>query len=579
MIDGMRKVHVMVNLNEKPFYLNKEQIEWVDKTLKSMTTEEKCGQLFCEVVWGEKPENADRIFEHMQPGGVMFRDLQAEAVHRLTNRCQSRSKIPLLVAANLERGGNGIAKEGTYFASPMACAATDDEQQAYHLGTVACREAAALGVNWTFEPILDINRNYMSSITNTRTFGDDPDRIIRMGKAYSKGAREAGCAVSIKHFPGDGIDYRDQHLLASVNSLSVDEWEESFGKVYRALIEEGAETLMAAHIKLPAYSKYLSPELEDADILPASLSRELLQDLLREKMNFNGLIVSDATQMVGFTASMDRKTAVPACIAAGVDMFLFTINQEEDMAYMLQGIKDGKITAQRLDDAVTRILALKAALKLPEKQKQGRYTPDFETAKTLLKCQKHQEWARECADKAVTLVKNTENLIPLSPAKQKRILFRVITLAQKEENDYDDNSRLFKKLMEEKGFELVDFQADILPGGLINEEKICAVKEKYDLILYFATCDVKSNQKDIRIGWSSFLGGDTPKFVKEMPTVFVSMSNPYHLADVPMISTYINAYSPCEFAVEAVVEKLTGHSVFKGISPVDAFCGLWDTRL
>jgi beta-N-acetylhexosaminidase len=569
----------MVNLKEKPFYLNEEQIEWVSTTLEKMTLEEKCGQLFCEVVWGEESKHADRIFEHMQPGGVMFRDLQAEAVHRLTNRCQSRSRVPLLVAANLERGGNGIAKEGTYFASPMACAATDDEQQAYHLGIVACKEAAALGVNWTFEPILDINRNYMSSITNTRTFGDNPERIIKMGKAYSKGAREAGCAVSIKHFPGDGIDYRDQHLLTSVNSLSVEEWENSFGKVYRALIEDGAETLMAAHIKLPAYSKYLNPELEDADILPASLSKELLQELLREKMNFNGVIVSDATQMVGFTAVMDRKEAVPACIAAGVDMFLFTINQEEDMGYMLQGIEDGRITAQRLDEAVTRILALKAALKLPEKKKVGRYTQDFAAAKALLRCQQHQEWARECADKAVTLVKNTENLIPLSPVRHKRILFRVITLAQKVENDYDDNSRIFRKMMEKKGFELIDFQTDSLPGGLINEAKLCEMREKYDLILYFVTCDVKSNQKDIRIGWSSFLGGDTPKFVKEIPTVFISMSNPYHLADVPMISTYINAYSPCEFAVEAVVEKLTGQSPFKGISPVDAFCGLWDTRL
>lgn len=134
-------------------------------------------------------------------------------------------------------------------------------------------------------------------------------------------------------------------------------------------------------------------------------------------------------------------------------------------------------------------------------------------------------------------------------------------------------------MMEKKGFELIDFQTDSLPGGLINEAKLCEMREKYDLILYFVTCDVKSNQKDIRIGWSSFLGGDTPKFVKEIPTVFISMSNPYHLADVPMISTYINAYSPCEFAVEAVVEKLTGQSPFKGISPVDAFCGLWDTRL
>lgn len=569
----------MINLKEKPFYLDEGQIDWVNHTLEEMTLEEKCGQLFCEVIWGEEINDVERIFQYVRPGAVMFRDLHAKAVHRLSNECQKRSRVPMLVAANLERGGNGIAKEGTYFASPMGCAATDMEEHAYHLGLVSCREGAALGVNWTFEPILDINRNYLSSITNTRTFGSDPDKIARMAKAYMKGANEAGCAVSIKHFPGDGIDYRDQHLVASVNPLSVEEWEDSFGKLYRELIEAGAETLMAAHIKLPSYSKRLNPLLEDGDIMPGSLSRELLQDLLRNKMNFNGLIVSDATQMTGFTSVMERRKAVPECIAAGVDMFLFTVHQEEDIHYMMEGIRQGVISRERLDEAVMRILALKASLHLPEKQGSDTFTPSFEEAENMLKHKQHEQWARECADQAVTLVKNTENLIPLSPDKQKRILFRVITLAQKADNDYDENSLLFKRMMEERGFELIDFQADSLPGGLINEQKVDSIKDRYDMMLYFATCDVKSNQKDIRIGWSSFLGGDTPKFVKEIPTVFISMSNPYHLADVPMISTYINAYSPCKYAVEAVVDKLTGNSAFKGVSPVDAFCGLWDTKL
>ena len=569
----------MINLKEKPFYLSDRQIDWVNQTLENMTEEEKCGQLFCEVIWGEETKDVDRIFKYVKPGAVMFRDLHAEAVHRLSNECQKRSTVPMLVAANLERGGNGIAKEGTYFASPMGCAATDMEEHAYHLGLVSCKEGSALGVNWTFEPILDINRNYLSSITNTRTFGSDTDKIARMARAYMKGAKETGCAVSIKHFPGDGIDYRDQHLVASVNPLSAEEWEKSFGKIYRELIDAGAETLMAAHIKLPAYSKRLNPLLEDGDIMPGSLSRELLQDLVRIQMKFNGVIVSDATQMTGFTSVMERKQAVPGCIAAGVDMFLFTINQEEDIQYMMDGIREGVISQKRLDEAVTRILALKAALGLPEKKAANAFTPTLEEAKKILRNKQHEQWAKECADQAVTLVKNTENLIPLSPEKQKRILFRVITLAQKADNDYDENSLLFKRLMEEQGFELIDFQAESLPGGLINEQKINSIKNRYDMMIYFVTCDVKSNQKDIRIGWSSFLGGDTPKFVKEIPTVFISMSNPYHLADVPMISTYINAYSPCRYAVEAVVDKLTGHSAFKGVSPVDAFCGLWDTRL
>ena len=565
----------MIDLKAKPFCLDDDQIKWVYTTLDSMSREEKCGQLFCEVIWGEKEEDAERIFQHMQPGGVMFRDLHAEAIHRLAGKCQRDSKIPLLIAANLERGGNGIAKEGTYFASPLACAATGNEKYAYYLGLIACREGAALGVNWSFEPIVDINRNYMSSITNTRTFGSNPDTIARMAKAYMKGAHEAGCAVSVKHFPGDGMDYRDQHLLSSINPLTVEEWEESYGRVYREMINEGAETIMAAHIKLPYYSKLLNPELKDEEILPGSLSKELLQDLLRERMHFNGVIVSDATQMVGFTCSMERRKAVPASIAAGVDMFLFTINQQEDMEYMLEGIENGIISQERLNEAVTRILALKAKLGLNKKKK----TRTYEEVAGVIGCDEHKKWAKECADKSVTLVKDREHLMPIDSKKYKRILFRVITLAQKQENDYDENSRLFKKLMEEEGFEMIDFESQSLPGGLINEKRVSDIEKEYDMIIYFATCDVKSNQKDIRIGWSSFLGGDTPKFVKEIPTVFISMSNPYHLADVPMIGTYINAYSPCKSAVEAVVEKITGTSEFEGENPVDPFCGLWDTRL
>ncbi len=569
----------MLDFSGKPFYLTSKQSEWIKDTIASMTIEEKAGQLFCEVIWGEEDQNADRIFQTYMPGGVMFRDLSAAAVHRLSERVQGKSKIPMLIAANLERGGNGVVKEGTYFSTPMAAAATDDETHAYHLGKVSCGEGAAVGVNWTFEPVVDLNYNYLSSITNTRTFGSDPDRVIRMAKAYMQGAREEGCVPCIKHFPGDGMDYRDQHLLASVNTCSIAQWESTYGKVYRELIEDGAETLMAAHIKLPAYSKALNPSLKDEEILPASLSKELLTTLLREKMGFQGLIVSDATNMVGFTASMERKRAVPESIAAGVDMFLFTVNQEEDYQYMLEGIRNGIITPERLDEAVSRILALKASLHLPEKQAEGSLVPPFNKAMEVIGNHQFETWARECADHAITLVKNKENLLPIDSKKTKRILFRVIKLSQKQENDYDSNSELFRKLMEERGFELIDFQPDSLPGGLINEQKISEIRNKYDMILYFVTCDVKSNQKDIRIGWTSFLGGDTPKFIKEIPTVFISMSNPYHLADVPMVSTYINTYSPCRFSVEELVKKITGESEFVGINPVDPFCGLWDTRL
>lgn len=166
------------------------------------------------------------------------------------------SKIPLLLPANLEAGGNGIATEGTYFAKEMEIAATEDPEQAHRLGEICGCEAGALGCNWSFAPIIDIDYNWRNPITNVRTFGSDPDTVLAMARAYCQGIRDSGAqmAVCIKHFPGDGRDERDQHLLATVNDLPAPQWEETYGRVYKALIDEGAETVMVGHIYQPAIS-------------------------------------------------------------------------------------------------------------------------------------------------------------------------------------------------------------------------------------------------------------------------------------------------------------------------------------
>lgn len=562
----------MVNLREKPFYLDDEGVKWVEDTLHRMTLNEKIGQLICEVVWGPEDKDIDYIFQDIKPGGTMINGrMSMEETIRVTTECQRRSDIPMLIAANLERGGNGATRDGTYFASPLGVAATDHEENAYRLGYVACKEGAAVGVNWSFEPLLDIHDNPMSEVLNTRTFGNDPDRILRMVNAYIKGAYDAGCAVSIKHWPGDGQDFRDQHLVSSVNTKSVDEWEATYGKIYRGAIDAGANTLMAAHIRLPAYSKVLNPELRDEDILPGSLSYELTTTLLREKMGFNGLVITDASEMVGFTVFMSRALAVPTCIAAGCDMLMFTINHMEDVQYMVDGVKNGIITLERLDEAVTRVLALKASIGLHKPQA----IPTTEKAKAILQCPQHLEWAKECADQAITLVKNQENLLPITPDKYKRILFRVLTNTPDQENRHDANTQLMLNLFRQKGFEVTEYTELSQPGGLINENTVREMKENFDLMLYV----VNVGQKDCRIRWTHFLGGDCPKFIREVPTVMVSLGNPFFLMDAPMVSTYINAYTPTEITVQGVVRKLTGESCFKGVDPVDSFCGLWDTKI
>ena len=295
----------MINLNAKPFYLRDDDIQWVNETLSSMTLEEKAGQVFCPMGFSADPGLLHHLIRDIGVGGMMYRPGSMAEIQNTHRTIQSMAKIPLLLAANTENGGNGLAFEGTSFGQPMAAAATGKPESAYHMGYTACAEGAALGLNWSFAPIVDINYEFHNPITNVRTFGSDVDRVIACGSAYLRGAKENGVVVSIKHFPGDGVDERDQHILTSVNSLSRTDWDESFGRVYSTLIKQGAETVMVGHIALPAYAS------AEEKYLPASLSRSIMTGLLREKLGFNGLIVSDATPMCGFCSAMERRKAIP----------------------------------------------------------------------------------------------------------------------------------------------------------------------------------------------------------------------------------------------------------------------------
>ena len=308
----------MVDLKAKPFYLSDEDIKWVNDTLASMTEEEKLGQLFCLIGYSSDHDYLKEIAEKYKAGGLMCRPMPMEETVQSVTTLQTYSRIPMLIAANLEKGGSGIVEEGTTVGAVMQVAATDDDEMAYKLGTVCGREGAAVGANWSFAPIIDIDYNFRNPITNTRTFGSDPDRVRRMGVQYVKAVQAHGVAASIKHFPGDGLDERDQHLVESINSFSTEEWDRTYGEVYKACIDAGAMTVMVGDIMQPAYSRALVPGIRDEDILPASLAYELTTTLLKEKLGFNGLVVSDASTMAGMMIAMPRSQAVPQAIAAGL---------------------------------------------------------------------------------------------------------------------------------------------------------------------------------------------------------------------------------------------------------------------
>lgn len=570
-----------IDLKAKPFYLTDDDIQWVKDTLAGMDLKTKVGQLFCLMVAGnDMVGDAKKIMDAgIKPCGFLSRPWPSPVLAETIRNLQAASEIPLLLAANLERGGDGVAADGTQFATPLQVAATDDETQAYRLGVVCGREASAVGFNWSYAPIIDIDYNYHNPITNTRTFGSDPERVLRMARAYMKGIQESGVAVSIKHWPGDGVDGRDQHLLTSVNSLSVEDWDATYGKIYKGMIDDGAETVMSAHIMQPAYSRLLRPGIKDNEIMPATLAYELNNDLLRGKLGFNGLIVSDATPMAGYLAAMRHDLAVPSMIAAGVDVFLFSINIYQDFEHMLKGVETGILTPERLDEAVTRILAFKASLKLHKKKPEGTLVPDAAALK-VIGSEEHHAWAKECADKGVTLVKDTQHLLPLDPAKHKKVLLYVLGDKGGFMGEGKPTHEHFVAAMQAEGFEITKFDYEALKGpaafGNPAARDSLGFVKQFDLVVYYASLTTASNQTTVRINWGAPMGVDVPKFVHDVPTLFVSMANPYHLQDAPMVKTFINAYTPSPVVIDAVVEKLMGRSSFKGINPVDPFCGLWD---
>ena len=563
-----------MNLQNKPFNLNKNDISWVQDTLSAMTVDEKITQLFCMIAYNNDEDYIKNLAQNIQPGGLMCRPMPLEETVATVNMLQKFSKIPILIAANLESGGNGAVTEATKIGSPLQVAATDDVEMAGKLGTACGEVGAAAGVNWTFAPIIDLDLNFRNPITNTRTFGSDTKRVRDMGVEYVKAVQAKGVAATAKHFPGDGVDERDHHLVTSVNDLPHDEWDKTFGEVYRASIDAGVMSVMIGHISLPNYEKKVNPDINDADIMPASLSKQVVTGLLREELGFNGLIVTDATTMAGMAIPMPRAKAVPYTIACGCDMFLFTKNMDEDIAFMREGVKNGILTTERLDEAVTRILAMKAALGLHTKSLQN----DMASAADVVNSTNHKAWAKECADKAITLVKEEADVLPITPDKYKRILFYGIEA--KQGFAYSVKAGVaadFKQRLINEGFEVDEFdQGEELEGWL---RPVSEIVGKYDLIVYIANMATKSNQTVVRIEWELPMGKNVPIYMESIPTIFISVENPYHLLDVPRVKTFINTYSSTDEVLTSLIEKLTGKHPFVGKSPVDAFCGRWDARL
>jgi beta-N-acetylhexosaminidase len=528
------------------------------------------------------------VLDRYHVGGMRYRDADSATVQQHVRYVQARSKIPLLIASNPEMGGFGSADDGTLVSTHLQAGSHPDLSIARDMGRIAGVETTAMGCNWAFAPIVDIHYNWRNTVISTRSFGNDPDVVIDRAKAYFDGLSESRTVSAIKHFPGDGVDERDQHVVASYNTLGVDAWNASYGRVYRELIEYGVQSIMVGHIGAPELSRALRPGITDDEILPATLAPELLNDLLRDQLGFNGLIVTDASAMGALTMAMKRKDLVPATIAAGCDMFLFFRNPDEDFAYMLEGVRAGVITEQRLQDALERILGLKASLGLHERAPED-LVPAPE-ALAAVGSAAHHEVAARIADKTVTLIKDTAGNLPLRPETHRRIrLYGVAGGSDFTGADPHAYLTLMRDELEAAGFEvhvfrtlaerIADGEENVYFHTVLHEEANAQFAEKYDAALIVANVQGFAQEASMRIRWSSPMAAEIPWYATEVPTIFVSLAQPNHLIDVPLVKTVIHGHAPSREVIRAVVEKIRGESPFTGTFNDNVWCDTFGTRL
>ena len=591
----------MVNLRAKPYCLSDADIAWVESTIAAMTDEEKVGQLFWQLTASQEEDYLKELMEKYHLGGCRYNGMPGEKVLAQNRILQKYAKVPVFIACNPETGGSGVCSDGTFVSSQVKLGATGKPEYAQAMGRVSGAQIAATGCNMAFAPVMDITYNWECEEILTRAYGNDPEKVAAMGYAYMQGLFETeGVASCAKHFPGNGQDYRDAHLSNNVNHFGLEKWMATYGKVYKTLIDGGLQAIMGGHILMPEYMKELHPDITPEQLRPATLCPEIMTDLLRNKLGFNGMVVTDASHMVGMTNQMKRKDMLPLAINSGCDMFLFFNDPDEDFATMLDAYRSGVISEDRMTEALTRILGLKAAMGLNKKAKEA-LCPSDDVLHAALNNPEFKAVAPAVSKDALTLVKYKQpGVLPLTPEKTKRVMIvdvkgaegpmaALMAMAMGGGKDRKTPAQKLQDRLNAKGFE-----AFIYESPLDQMKKKIAAGEKPSMNMYFAgknaIADFVSGQDvvitlfNVSSGHPAFGlskgGGEIPWYVHELPVVGISVSKPTMLADCPMLQTYINTYDANDDTLDALVDALmTGPEAFKGTDPIDAYCGMIDTHM
>lgn len=517
------------------------QKQEIEKTLAAMTLEEKIGQIVCSRII--QFENKGPVEEYLKkyPLGAIYvgsevidtANMSAEEVKQQTERLMNTTKVPPVLVSDFEQGVGGQLDDDIFtgFPEAMAIAATGKPFNAYEVGRITALEAGSLNVHCTFGTDADLALNRNNPIIGIRSFGDDPDYVTPFIIEHIKGLQDHNCGACAKHFPGDGLDTRNQHYVTSFNNMDKEEWDRTCGKVWKKIIDAGVMTIMIGHLAMP--------KLEPRDPVtgkyrPATASKYILQDLLRGELGYKGLIISDALCMNGFYSWGDYDTRMLDALNAGIDLFLWP-DTEKFFDCMLRAEKAGKLPHDRLDDAVRHMLEFKARVELIRKPC---HIPD---AKKI---------AGKIAKDALTLLHNSEKGIPLPRKKDAK--YYVLTTPS--------HSRLAKVT--------APFVEALSQYGEVKYSSL----EEFDFNeLDNADAVFLLNLGRTRFGdYRGMSGKIWPLTANEQIKNFivVGMANPFFYYDVPNCDAYIAAYSAHPAAQKEAVKVIFGEGECRGKSPV-----------
>jgi beta-N-acetylhexosaminidase len=544
----------------------------VRRWMKVMTLRDEVAQLVFIAFHGESPNSRSReyrkfvrLIQETKVGGLILNNVsngrvvqKAEpyAVAAFLNRLQRMTVVPLMVGGDFERGASMRVDGTTVFPHAMAFGATGDPALSRYEGEVTAREARALGVQWVYYPVADVNNNPDNPIINIRSFGENPQDVAAHVKAFIEGAhadKRNLVLTTAKHFPGHGDTAVDTHVNLATIPADRDRLERLELVPFKAAIEAGVDSIMTAHIAVPALAP---PDL------PATLSPAILTGLLRKELGFNGLVVTDALEMGGIAKGYSAGEASVRALEAGADTLLMPADPDQAISAVMAAVASGRLTRQRIETSVLKILAAKEKVGLDRKR-----FVDVEAIGDVIDSPEANEKAQEIADHAVTLVRNGGNLIPL--AAPEKTCYVVLS-----ETRFSAEGQVF--LQEVRKRVEVHSGASVARAATLTLDPSMPREQVEENLGRFSGCESYTVAAFASVAASRMsvgLAGELPHAIEMIaatgkPVALAALGNPYLLRNFPHVTAYLATFSTVPPSEIAAVRALFGEINIRGHLPV-----------